>query len=139
MKINAKIDYACCALLELSLRWPNKTPLQIGEIAQRQNIPIKFLVHILIRLKEIGLVESVRGKKGGYVLSRSPQEISIAHIVQHLESDGILGERKLKNKTVFPLIWQDLSKMIFEQMAQINFEYVCKKSRQMEKAINYEI
>ena len=49
MKIIAKTDYACRALLELSLHWPKQEPLQVTAIADNQQIPIKFLIHILIQ------------------------------------------------------------------------------------------
>lgn len=69
MKISAKIDYACRALLiELGLHWPDNRPMQVSAIAKRQKIPMNFLVHILITLKELGYVDSIRGKSGGYVL-----------------------------------------------------------------------
>ena len=77
MRISAKIDYACRALLELSLHWPNNIPLQINTIAQNQQMPVKFLTQILLQLKQIGYVQSVRGKKGGYLLAKAPQKIRL--------------------------------------------------------------
>ena len=53
MRVSAKCDYACKALLELALHWPNKEPVQIHEISEKQDIPIKYLVQILIQLKRI--------------------------------------------------------------------------------------
>jgi len=83
MKISAKIDYACRALIELSLHWHNQDPLQIQTLARRQEIPMKFLPHILLRLKEVGFVESLRGKSGGYRLARAPQGIFLQDVVAH--------------------------------------------------------
>ena len=84
MKISAKMDYACRALLELALHWPDLTPMQISEIAKRQEIPIKFLVHIMIHLKERGYVNSVRGNKGGYLLAKAPAEIHFGEVIENL-------------------------------------------------------
>lgn len=83
MKISAKIVYACRALIELALHWPNQDPLQIQTLARRQEIPMKFLPHILLRLKEVGFVESIRGKSGGYRLAKAPQEILLQDVAGH--------------------------------------------------------
>src|SRR2546427_7062657 len=99
MKISAKIDYACRALIELALHWPDRTPLQIRTIAKRQKIPIKFLVHILIHLKQLGLTQSVRGKSGGYVLAQSPTNIKLNMIIK---SFGGLGYSSVDEKAKHP-------------------------------------
>jgi len=65
MKIPAKIDYACKAIFELAAHWPNKKPVQMQYVAEHQNIPIQFLTQIMIQLKHLGYVESIRGKRGG--------------------------------------------------------------------------
>ena len=65
MRISARCDYACKALLELTLHWPSKEPLQLHTISENQGISTKYLVHILIQLKRMGLIESIRGKQGG--------------------------------------------------------------------------
>jgi Rrf2 family protein len=70
MKLSAKSDYALRAILELSLHWPKNEPLSLTTIAKRQQIPLKFLSHILLHLKDIGLVHSLRGKEGGYLLAK---------------------------------------------------------------------
>ena len=85
MKISAKIDYACRALLELALHWPNKEPLPITEIADKEKIPVKFLVHILINLKNLGYIQSVRGNRGGYLLVKNPSEINLLEVIQNLK------------------------------------------------------
>jgi len=59
--------------------------IQIGELAQRENIPIKFLEQILVTLKEAGYLESRRGKRGGYLLGKPMQEITIGEVVRLLD------------------------------------------------------
>ncbi|MGB3241335.1 MAG: Rrf2 family transcriptional regulator, partial [Candidatus Omnitrophota bacterium] len=63
MRISARCDYACRALLELSLHWPNEAPVHIQQISENQKIPERYLVQILIQLKRLGLVTSSRGKE----------------------------------------------------------------------------
>ncbi len=65
MKITARAEYASVAVLELALHF-NSGQIQAKEIADRQNIPLKFLEQILIQLRNAGLVKSVRGAAGGY-------------------------------------------------------------------------
>ena len=94
MKISAKIDYACRALLELSLHWPSQEPLQVDQIAQRQRVPVKFLTQILIHLKQVGYVESVRGKKGGYLLRKLPKEIKLNDIMENFNDTNNSRDEK---------------------------------------------
>src|SRR3989338_5792376 len=129
MKISAKMDYACRALLELALHWPDLTPMQISEIAKRQKIPIKFLVHIMIHLKERGYVNSVRGNKGGYLLAKAPAEI---HFGEVIENFGGLGEpreekRKHRNLHTLELVWQEIDAGVKNIMDAITLEAICTR------------
>jgi len=72
MRISAKCDYACRALVELSFHWPKKIPLRIQQMSEKQEIPERFLVQILLQLKRLGFVTSSRGKNGGYNLAKAP-------------------------------------------------------------------
>lgn len=141
MKIPAKADYACRALLELSLHWPNPAPLQINEIAMRRNIPIKFLMHILISLKQFGLVESVRGKKGGYILRKSPKEIRLVEVIFHF-NEGLLAGHASKQKKAADVIegvWQGLEEVTWNFLNGITFENLADRSRNLEKVLMFTI
>ena len=65
MKVSAKMDYAVRALMELGSHWPYAHPRQISDISIKAGVPQKFLIHILISLKGLGYVHSIRGKSGG--------------------------------------------------------------------------
>jgi len=142
MKISAKIDYACRALLELSLHWPNNVPLQIGAIAKSQQIPMKFLTQILLNLKQFGYVQSVRGKKGGYLLARSPQKIRLNELI---ESFGGIGFSSAENKPMdnddrtMDLIWNEIDGVVFKTMAAINFETICDRKRSHDRSFVFQI
>ncbi|PZO87021.1 MAG: Rrf2 family transcriptional regulator [Sphingomonas sanxanigenens] len=79
--LSQRTRYAIRALLHLADRHGNG-PVQLTEIADAQNIPAKFLTVILSELSRAGLVETQRGKDGGYWLSRPPHEISYGDIVR---------------------------------------------------------
>ena len=70
MKISAKAEYACLALLALAQHGPDAPPLRIREISESHAIPERYLVQILLQLKGAGLVVSTRGASGGYRLAR---------------------------------------------------------------------
>ncbi len=140
MKVTIKTDYACRALLELSFHWPNIKPLQLSEIAKRQKIPIKFLIHILIQLKNLGYIDSVRGKMGGYVLAKAPPEINFGKLMQDLGDFSILPHSiKNKDKHVMDGIWEEIDQGLKKIMNEINFESICNRKRSKDKSIMYEI
>jgi Rrf2 family protein len=87
MKLSAKTEYACLAMLQLAAEYTKGEPLQIRRIADVHGIPSRFLVQILLQLKGASLVLSTRGAAGGYRLARSPAEITIADVIEVMEGD----------------------------------------------------
>jgi Rrf2 family cysteine metabolism transcriptional repressor len=85
MRVSAKAEYACIAILELAAHHANRTPVRVKTIVDAHGIPQRFLVQILLQLKGAGLVESVRGASGGYLLARPPSEISVADVVHTID------------------------------------------------------
>ncbi len=85
VKISAKADYACIAVLELSRQYNSGEPVSISRITDRHGVSQSFLVHIMNDLKKEGIVESIRGSKGGYRLSKSPSSVSIADVVRAID------------------------------------------------------
>ena len=142
MKISAKMDYASRALLELSLHWPNSVPLQINKIAKRQQIPVKFLTQILINLKQLGYVESLRGKNGGYLLSRAPSQIKLSDVITHLGSVGYSVAEDRRNKEsdhVMDIIQEEIDETVLNAMGKIDFETICNRKRTRDNAIMFQI
>ena len=113
MIITQKCQYALRAIYELA-RHTEEGPLKIGVIAERQGIPVRFLENILNGLKCIGLVDSVRGKDGGYILLRPAGEITVGEIIRHVQ--GPLGpvecitkndpDCSFMNDCVFRPLWE---------------------------------
>ena len=79
--LSQRTRYALRALQHLADRFGGG-PVQLPEIAERQNIPAKFLTVILSELKRAGFVETLRGKEGGYWLARSPDLISYGDVIR---------------------------------------------------------
>ena len=88
---SSKLDYALRALLDLARQAPGR-PAQSREIAARQEIPESYLNQLLVILRRAGLVRSVRGASGGYVLGRDPHQMTAAHVVRALHGSSFLGD-----------------------------------------------
>jgi Rrf2 family protein len=93
----SKVDYALRALLDLAGR-PSGRPAQSREIAARQAIPESYLNQLLVILRRRGLVRSVRGAAGGYVLGRDPAQLSVADVVAALQGEDFLGEPRAEGE-----------------------------------------
>lgn len=85
MKLSARTEYACLAMLQLAQDYDSGEPVQIRRIADEHGIPARFLVQILLQLKNAALVVSTRGASGGYRLARRPGEISLADVIDAME------------------------------------------------------
>ena len=90
MKVSARAEYGCLAVLELALNYGAPEPLRIKRIADAHGIPHGFLVQILQQLKAAGYVASTRGAAGGYQLTRTPDAISLADVLSAID-----GPRRL--------------------------------------------
>ncbi len=84
MKLSTRARYGTMALLDLALH-SNQGPVQLRDIARRQDISLSYLEHLITPLIAAGIVRSRRGKRGGIWLVRSPQEIKMSEVVQLLE------------------------------------------------------
>lgn len=79
--LSKKSQYAFKALTYLTERY-NDGPVLISEIAKKKKIPLKFLENILLELKKAGILDSKKGKGGGYFLNKSPEKIKVATVIR---------------------------------------------------------
>ncbi len=91
VKVSTRGDYACRALLSLSLHGDDG-PTSVRDIAERTGLPQPYLEQILLALKGAGLVRSKRGVGGGYILARDPSEIDLAQIVSAVDGPIQAGD-----------------------------------------------
>lgn len=85
MNISSRCEYACRAVIELAMHQDAQDTVTSMAIAERRHIPEKYLVHILLQLKRSGLVRSIRGAQGGYMLGRPAEEITLLDIVRAID------------------------------------------------------
>ena len=135
MKIPAKAEYALKALLELSLHWPSQEPLAISAIAARQRIPLKFLTQILLSLKSLGLVESSRGKQGGYMLRKEPSAINLTDVL----GPYIFRGSKQKSFSVINEVLQEMDTLALAYLNKMTFDQLLKRERASAKMPMYTI
>lgn len=84
MKLSTRSRYGTRMMLDLAQHYDDG-PVQIGEIAKRQDISVKYLEQLIIPLKKANYITSIRGPKGGHVLAKPPEEISVGELVKVLE------------------------------------------------------
>ena len=122
MQVSQKSQYTLRALFELAKRQGGE-PATVAEIADAQAIPRRFLELIFLDLRSRGLIESRRGSQGGYVLTASPETITVGDIIRAI--DGSLSPVKclvgrseehcrLRNRCVFLSVWQRAQKAMEE-------------------------
>jgi Rrf2 family protein len=112
MKVSAKAEYACLAVLALARQGPEAPPLRIREISGEYGIPERYLVQILLQLKGAGLVASTRGALGGYRLARPASSISLGEILGVIDGPEAtaLGGAGTKRPTapVLASVWESV-------------------------------
>lgn len=126
MRISAKAEYACLAMLELTVRRERPDPVRVAEIAERNQIPDRFLVQILLVLKGAGYVQSIRGAAGGYVLAVDPELVSlwdVIHLIDGPQTSGALqdAERKGTGWQVLQGVWRTVNQREESELKQTNF------------------
>ena len=87
MKLSTKSRYGTRFLIELAEHY-NEGPVQTGYIAEKQGISMKYLEQIIIPLRKANLIKSTRGRNGGHMLARPPEEINMREVLEVLE-EGI--------------------------------------------------
>lgn len=84
MRLTARSEYGLLAMIDLASR-DSADPVSAREIAERQDIPLKFLEQLFVALRRAGVVTSVRGARGGFALDRGANEVTVLEIVEALE------------------------------------------------------
>jgi len=109
-------------MIDMAQRY-NEGPVQIGDIARRVDVSVKYLEQLIIPLKKAGYITSVRGPKGGHMLSRPPEAISIGEVVRVLEGGINLSDcvenPKVCDKSEVCLtrsLWEEATKAMHDRL-----------------------
>ena len=122
MKLSTRSRYGARILVDLA-RHTDQGPVQIGEISKRQDISVKYLEQLIRPLKQASMVTSVRGPKGGHLLAKKPEEISLGQIVRLFEGQSELVECisnprlcKMSDECQVRLAWEDATRVLYEKL-----------------------
>lgn len=99
MKISTKGRYGLRAMMDLAIHQSDGKPVFLSDVAKRQDISEKYLEHIFSALKNAGLVSTVRGRKGGFLLSKPAGEVTVSSIITALEGPCTVVDCVSKPKT----------------------------------------
>ncbi|HKE62555.1 MAG TPA: Rrf2 family transcriptional regulator [Nitrospira sp.] len=141
MKVSLRSTYGILAAVDLAMQ-AGSAPIQAKSIARRQRIPARFLEQVLHAMKKAGLVASVRGAQGGYVLSKKPSELSIAEVLEALDGPilavaGLNGQNPLrhsaKSDALLGKIWDRVYEAERHVLEAITVEELAEQQRQLEE------
>ncbi len=146
MKLSTRGQYGTRALLDLALH-RGEEPVLLRDIAQRQQISLPYLEHLITRLTAGGIVRSTRGYRGGVWLAKPPEEVKLSEVIQLLEGSTAPTDC-VNNPRVCPRselcvtrdIWGELKKVTDEVLESITLQDLVerqKKKEQPEQAMYY--
>ena len=144
MRLSAKAQYACVAMVDLACAHGDPKPVHLKHIADKHGISQRFLVQILLQLKAAGLVESTRGATGGYLLSKPPGQISLADIVHAIDQPPPPAPSALSglySTTIVQVVsdfLQEAQDREQRRLAEITLEELVKQNHQRSE-IAYQI
>lgn len=143
MRISAKTEYACIAVLELAAQYGTGQPVRIRKMADRHGVPPRFLVQILLQLKGAGLVASTRGAAGGYHLARPPEQVSLGEVMEVIEGGSDQETWRSKALPDSPAVrvldetWEEIRQKEREWFRQITFADLLERVRTQDQNMYY--
>ncbi len=136
LSLTVKSSYSVAALTDLAQHY-GQSLVQIKDLTHRRRIPRNYLEQILNRLTKQGLIRSVRGNRGGYELSNSPESISLLTILESAE-----GELKLKASAgngVLGDIFAEIQEDLRDKLSSTSLQDILQREMQQNQALMYHI
>ena len=137
MRLTTKGRFAVTALLDVALR-SSDGPVNLAAVSERQSISLSYLEQLFGKLRRNGLVDSVRGPGGGYVLARQPDSITIANIIFAVDEpldarscegreDCLSGKRCMTHD-----LWHNLNQKMFDYLESVSLHDLVRDHRSSE-------
>lgn len=141
MRLTAQIEYAYWALLDIADRYNPDATVNLAEISERNSIPEKYLLQVMLKLKKKGVVRSRRGSGGGFQLTRPPEQILLSEVIEILAGAQIEvnsafkgnGKKRPNPKAVFYSIWKSGQGAFFKEVKQYNLKSLLQKEKRAKK------
>lgn len=141
MKLSTKGRYGLRAVLDLALHCDTEA-VTLGSIAERQDISVSYLEQLIAKLKKAGIVDSIRGAQGGYMLAKPMTDISVGDILRALEGDlnpvdcaEVTGKERVcaeSDSCVTKYVWKRISDSINNAVDTLFLSELVEESRQMK-------
>jgi Rrf2 family transcriptional regulator, iron-sulfur cluster assembly transcription factor len=132
MKLSTKSRYGTRLMVDMAQHYKDG-PIHLTNIAKRQGISVKYLEQIIIPLKRAQYIQSVRGPKGGYVLGKPPEEITVAEIVALMEDGTCLVECSEQDEScprsstcLTRPLWKEAAQAMFDKLQAITLADIIK-------------
>ncbi len=146
MRLSAKTKYGVRAVFDIAYHSQDDpgVAIQAKDIAQREQIPLRYLEQIFQDLRRAGIIESKRGPRGGYLLKRNPEELSLAEIVGVLQGPirdlFTLDDAEADNENtptsyaVTSALWEDLGTVLTDWFDGITLADLVERGNVLEVA-----
>jgi len=141
MKLSTRSRYGTRLILDMA-QHQGDSPIQLGDIARRQNISLKYLEQIIRPLKRAEYIRSFRGSKGGHKLNKPPEQITVGEVVALLEGGSILTHcsehpERCSRSEQCPTryLWAEASAAMFGRLNQITFADLLNSGKEAQAEI----
>ena len=138
MKLSTRSRYGTRLMLDMAQHY-RKGPIHLSDIAKRQDVSVKYLEQIIIPLKKAHYIESIRGSKGGHILAKPPEEITVGEIVAVLEQGASLVEcvadpTVCERADICPtrLLWKEAYEAMFDRLDAVTLADLVERAKDME-------
>lgn len=140
MRISTKGRYGLRAMVDLAV-FSLGEPLNLKSIAERQNVSDKYLEHIFSALKKAGLIKSIKGTQGGYILSDNPEQITVRSVIEALEGslstvDSFSleeGETDSLEQCINKEVWQKVDESVINVLNSITLEDLALQYKKLKE------
>jgi Rrf2 family protein len=126
MKLSTKARYGVRAVFDIAYH-NNGGPTQARDIARRQEVPLRYLEQIFQELRRARLVDAKRGPKGGYLLARNPEQITVGDVMRAVQGPIALVSTRGDAKSLWPNIWQELGEKVGAVFDAVTIQDLCAR------------
>jgi Rrf2 family protein len=136
LKVSAKAEYACLALIALAQRRPDDRPVKLSEIARAQSIPQAMLTHVMADLRAAGFVQSARGSNGGYSLALPPEVINLKQVLKSIDGDnGPQRDLRGASASILASVWDRITELESQVLSQTSIAELAAQLPALDWAI----
>lgn len=136
MKLSTRCRYGTRLMLDMAQHY-GEGPIQLGDIAKRQELSLKYLEQIIIPLKKANYIDSVRGPKGGHFLAKDPAQITVGEIVALLDGASLVecvtDDTVCQRADYCPtrLLWKEVFEAVYDKLRAVTLADLVERARAM--------